>query len=139
MVEQLEARLKERLEARLEARLKEQGGACCAGCAGGDAILRNILQACTSSNITKAMLGLPSLVIPFKNAVSAINAAIARGTNEDRDVIVEFAAKVYAELTRSQRQRLDDPMQWNVNDNIVMNWMFFIIPEMEKWKIEYEL
>jgi hypothetical protein len=140
MVEQLEARLKERLEARLEARLKEQGGACCAGCAGGmslDATLCSTLNACTSSNITKAMLRLPKLAEPFKNAVSAINAAIARGTKEDRDVIVEFAAKVYAELTRSQRQRLDDPMQWNANDSIVMNLMFVIIPEMDKWKIEY--
>ena len=130
MVEQLI----EQLIARLKERLKEQGGAGGEGC---DASLCSTLNVCTSLNITKAMFKLPTLAKPFKDAVSAITAAIARGTKEDRDVIVEFAAKVYAELTPIQRQRLDDPMQWNANDSIVMKWMFVIIPEMDKWKIEY--
>ena len=108
----------------------------CAGCAGCDAILCNTLHACTSSNITKAMFGLPLLAIPFNNAVSAINASIARGTKEDRVVIAEFAAKVYAELTPIQRQRLDEPSQWSANDSVVMNCMLVIITQMNKWKKE---
>ncbi len=115
----------------IEQLIEQMREQCYAGC---DASLYNTLQACTSSNITKAMFGLPLLVIPFKNADSAIKAAIARGTKEDRVVIAEFAAKVYAELTQSQRQRLDDPMQWNANDNVVMNLMFDIITHMNAWK-----
>jgi hypothetical protein len=108
----------------------------CTGCAGCDANLCNVLYACTPSDITKAMIRLPLLAKLFNNAVSAIKASIARGTKEDRVVIAEFAAKVYAELTLIQRQRLDEPLQWSANDSVVMNFMFVIITEMNKWKEE---
>ena len=117
-----------------------EGGEGCEGGEGGEgcnASLCNTLQACTSLRIRNAMFGLPLPVIPFKHAVSAINAAIARENKKDRVVILDFAAKVYAVLAPSQRQRLDDPKQWTANDNVVMNWMFVIITHMNAWKKEY--
>ena len=39
-------------------------------------------------------------------------------------------------LAVSQQQRLDDSSQWNAQDNIVMQFMYSIIPQVKEWAEE---
>jgi hypothetical protein len=101
-----------------------------------DAFLLNAICACTDNYIMKALLGIPSLATQFNNAVSEIKVAIGRGNEKDRPVIVAFVTRTYASLQDTQRQRLEEQWvkkTWKVDKSVVIQFMHFIIPQIEKW------
>lgn len=101
-------------------------------CEGCDASLLNALYACSDKDIQTALLGIPGLATKFTEAVNAIKAAISRGNKKDRPVIAAFVTRIYDQLQDTQRQRLEE--QSGTEKSVVMQFMHYIIPEIEKWK-----
>jgi hypothetical protein len=101
-----------------------------------DAFLLNAICACSDNDIMKAGYGIPGLATQFNKAVSKIEVAISRGNTKDRQVIAAFVTRIYASLQDTQRQRLEEQWvknTWKVDKSVVMQFMHYIIPQIEKW------
>jgi hypothetical protein len=95
-----------------------------------DDTLLNILAVCTDIEIRNALMKFQNAIEKFKHASDAIK----RRTTDSRPVVVAFLLRIWGQLTPFQRQRLDDPSEWKWGDGIVMEFMYFIIPQVKKWE-----